>query len=195
MKEWQDTLLNNYSEVTLLREIKDVLDDLFIMNYIKTQELTVTKAFVKQIPKTTLSTPSNRCPCLSADQQASNDSPQTVYHANELLEGLEAQVTELDALRSAAENTSNALRDLLSLKQQQSSLVEAREAARQGEETLRRGRTIMLFTIVTIILLRLSFFTGVFGMNAKNLTGVNDDSLYDWGDTFKIMGTFPAPKC
>ena len=37
------------------------------------------------------------------------------------------------------------------MKQQQSSVVGAREAVEQGEESLRQGRSIMLFTIVTII--------------------------------------------
>jgi hypothetical protein len=43
------------------------------------------------------------------------------------------------------------LKDLLALKQQQASIVEAREAVKQAQETLRQGRAIMLFTIVTII--------------------------------------------
>jgi hypothetical protein len=47
------------------------------------------------------------------------------------------------------------LNELLALKQQQMGVVEARlearEAAQQGRETVRHGRTIMLFTVVTII--------------------------------------------
>jgi hypothetical protein len=43
------------------------------------------------------------------------------------------------------------LKDLLSLKQQQASIVEARETVKQAQETLRQGRAIMLFTVVTII--------------------------------------------
>jgi hypothetical protein len=47
------------------------------------------------------------------------------------------------------------LKDLLALKQQHVSIVEAREAVKQSqknEETLMQGRAIMMFTIVTIIL-------------------------------------------
>jgi hypothetical protein len=43
------------------------------------------------------------------------------------------------------------LKELLALKQQQAGIVEAREAVNQAQETLRQGRSIMLFTIVTII--------------------------------------------
>jgi hypothetical protein len=40
---------------------------------------------------------------------------------------------------------------LLGLKQQQASVVQARKAVQQTEETLRQGRAIMLFTVITII--------------------------------------------
>lgn len=38
----------------------------------------------------------------------------------------------------------------MSLKQQEASIVEARAALQQGEESVRQGRAIMAFTIVTI---------------------------------------------
>lgn len=41
--------------------------------------------------------------------------------------------------------------DLLSLKQQQASVVQAYEAMKQGEETVRQGKAIMVFTVMTII--------------------------------------------
>jgi len=67
---------------------------------------------------------------------------------------MQDQLLELKYLKDAAENTSLALKDLLALKQQQAGVVEAREAVKQGEETLKQGRSIMLFTIVTIIFVR-----------------------------------------
>jgi Mg2+ and Co2+ transporter CorA len=45
----------------------------------------------------------------------------------------------------------------------------------------------MLFTIVTIVFLPLSFFTGVFGMNVVELIGTGS---YHWSDIFKFMSTF-----
>jgi len=41
--------------------------------------------------------------------------------------------------------------DLIDLKQQQASIVQAYQAMKQGEETMRQGKAIMLFTIMTII--------------------------------------------
>jgi hypothetical protein len=43
------------------------------------------------------------------------------------------------------------LKDLLTLKQQQAGVIEAREAVKQAAETLKQGQSIMLFTVVTII--------------------------------------------
>jgi hypothetical protein len=40
------------------------------------------------------------------------------------------------------------------LKQQQAGVVQARKAVQQTEETLRQGRSIMLFTVITIIFVR-----------------------------------------
>lgn len=41
--------------------------------------------------------------------------------------------------------------ELLSLKQQQASVVQAYEAMKQGEETVRQGKAIMVFTVMTIV--------------------------------------------
>lgn len=49
------------------------------------------------------------------------------------------------------EISSRKLKDLMALKQQQAGVVQAREAVRQADETLRQGRSIMLFTVITII--------------------------------------------
>lgn len=83
------------------------------------------------------------------------------------------------------------LQALLSLKQQEASIVEARIALERADESVQQGRAIMAFTIVTIffvssatliheitianvhcvIQLPLGFFTGFFGMNNRNSTG------------------------
>ncbi|KAH8676422.1 hypothetical protein BGZ60DRAFT_258152 [Tricladium varicosporioides] len=60
------------------------------------------------------------------------------------------------------------LKDLLSLKQQQASIIEAKYALKRADESVIQGRSIMLFTIVTIVFLPLSFMSSVFGMNASD---------------------------
>jgi hypothetical protein len=41
--------------------------------------------------------------------------------------------------------------DLIVLKQQQASIVQAYQAMKEGEETMRQGKTILLFTIMTVV--------------------------------------------
>lgn len=43
------------------------------------------------------------------------------------------------------------LDSLLSLKQQQASAVQAWQSIRHGEEAVKQGRAIMIFTVITII--------------------------------------------
>jgi hypothetical protein len=54
------------------------------------------------------------------------------------------------------------------LKQQQASIIEAKHALKRADESVVQGRSVMLFTIVTIIFLPLSFMSSVFGMNASD---------------------------
>ncbi|KAK3311667.1 uncharacterized protein B0T15DRAFT_508207 [Chaetomium strumarium] len=77
-------------------------------------------------------------------------SQETVVSADETLVRL---LAELDAMRNDADYT-----------HKMASLAEARSTSQQG-------RVIMLFTIVTIIFLPLSFFTSYFGQNASEITG------------------------
>jgi hypothetical protein len=80
---------------------------------------------------------------------------------------------------------------LLSLKQQQASVVQAREAVRQAEETLRQGRSIMLFTVITIIFV--SFFSAATPLNADQLklplsfgTSIFGMNLVSFGPSWKL---------
>lgn len=57
----------------------------------------------------------------------------------------------------------------MDLKQKQANVSEARSSRKQAEAAARHGRIILLFTVVTIIFLPMSFLTGWFSMNANDL--------------------------
>jgi Mg2+ and Co2+ transporter CorA len=73
---------------------------------------------------------------------------------------------------NAATNTYQ-LENLFSLKQQASitSTIDAKAALARADESVRQGRAIMMFTVITIIFLPLSFMPSIFGMNARALLG------------------------
>ncbi|KAH6856111.1 hypothetical protein B0I37DRAFT_302218 [Chaetomium sp. MPI-CAGE-AT-0009] len=95
--------------------------------------------------------------------------------SQDLLCEVDDHIGELEALRESAKSTAQSVTDLLSLKQQQASVVQACESARQAEEAVRQGRAIMMFTIITIVFLPLSFMSSVFGMNNKDFGQDNTD--------------------
>ncbi|KAK0642224.1 hypothetical protein B0T16DRAFT_381461 [Cercophora newfieldiana] len=194
----QNTLLNINPEGNLLKEVKDIVDEITIMMRIKEQQQTVMESLVKHIRR--VMTPLARTPkkkTMSQDSSAwdvvlgaamEGDSPyadeisarqrenakRTIGRADQLLVDLGERMAELKALLKIAQNTSAALKDILTLKQQQAGVIEAREAVKQAQLTLKQGQSIMIFTIVTIIFLPLSFCVGFFGMNNMEF---NDGTL------------------
>ncbi|KAH7369612.1 hypothetical protein BKA65DRAFT_385928 [Rhexocercosporidium sp. MPI-PUGE-AT-0058] len=194
------SLLDINPEGKLLREITDILDELHIMINIKKQQHRVFKQFRKHIehifaPQLSLAKeigtarPKDITQDADAKEESANpakaiqrvDSIEhdrmekstkwTLEFANDLAADLDDRVTDLNNLRESAEHTEKALNDLLGLKQQQASVVQARKSVQQTEETLRQSRSIMLFTIITIIFLPLSFGATLFGMNANEFEG------------------------
>ena len=68
------------------------------------------------------------------------------------------------------------------MKQKQANIVEAHLAREQTEVAADQSRSVMIFTIFTIIFLPLSFFASVFGMNISEWSGV--DSNIDFYHAF-----------
>lgn len=158
-----DELFDIRTETSLVREIKDILDELNIIQTIKRQQESVIEPFRIQM-----------------FQAVSKNKQRDFYDCTRL-------GNHVGELRRTAESTYAALRDLLDLKQKEASAIEARSASRDAKasaaqaeastsltaETVRQGWSIMVFTIVTIVFLPLSFFTGLFGMNAKEILAGN----------------------
>jgi hypothetical protein len=84
------------------------------------------------------------------------DTEWTMTLALEFLNNIEEQLQELKYLKDEAESTYLAVKDLLGLKQQQGGAVEARQL---GEESLSQGRSIMVFTIITITFVHYILFS------------------------------------
>ncbi|KAF1358915.1 hypothetical protein EJ07DRAFT_121732, partial [Lizonia empirigonia] len=98
----------------------------------------------------------------------------------ELAQKLKAEKANLERLRADAARIYEMLNQLLDLEQKAASLTEARATSKQG-------RAVMLFTIVTIIFLPLSFFTSYFGQNVSELTG--DDQNPSSIELWRVAGT------
>ncbi|KAI4248261.1 MAG: hypothetical protein L6R42_009342 [Xanthoria sp. 1 TBL-2021] len=78
---------------------------------------------------------------------------------------------QVDSMLSSARAAQTAFKELLDMKQKQANIVEAHLAREQTVVAADQSRSVMIFTIFTIIFLPLSFFASVFGINAREWSG------------------------
>lgn len=89
-------------------------------------------------------------------------------HSREQCRGVEDRLKDIDRMDQQAERLYVSLRDLLDLKQKHSNVLEARFAGDQAVIAARQGQTVMVFTIVTIIFLPMSFIAAFFAINLED---------------------------
>ena len=97
---------------------------------------------------------------------------QWLREINHTLEGYKEQV---EGMLKSAQTAQKAFKELLDMKQKQANIVEAHLAREQTEVAADQSRSIMIFTIFTIIFLPLSFFASMFGINAREWSGVSEN--------------------
>jgi chaperonin cofactor prefoldin len=121
-------LLNINPEGKLLKEIKDVMDEIDIITRINQQQQTVAETFVKHIKQSLLSklrpkspwdpvatsyengNDTGSCPLQMEQREAAN---WTLARANHLLKDIQDRISELNTLQENAKNTSAAVSTIL----------------------------------------------------------------------------------
>jgi hypothetical protein len=161
-------------EGTLLREAQDIAEELKMMRRVFSQQYQVVKDYRRHLgllsgdaryerdvlrsvlaslsqslqdpgagsPETTV------VPTRAVKQPTQFD--EAVQAADILLELIDNRQAELQDLEESALRTCRQLEGLLGLKQQQASIVEAKAALARADESVKQGRAIMAFTLVTI---------------------------------------------
>ncbi|KAI1259733.1 hypothetical protein F5Y18DRAFT_433045 [Xylariaceae sp. FL1019] len=182
-------LLDINPEGHLEREIEDIIEELDIMLHISNTHKDIIKTFIDQAEhildpeakfgpadQGSKSQRHRKKSMVSGGDPSENekflDYQSFGLKAVELQDRVESHVKDLETLRKSAKNTAEDVNcpflnvlHLLTMKQQQASVVQAWQAVKQSEETINQGRSIMVFTLATIVFLPLSFITSVFGMN------------------------------
>jgi Mg2+ and Co2+ transporter CorA len=85
----------------------------------------------------------------------------------EQLKTIDIHLKDIERMDKQAERIYKSITDLLDLKQKHANAFEARFARDQAAGTARQSQTIMVFTIVTIIFLPLSFIAAIFTINIR----------------------------
>ena len=146
--------LNIKYEWSVLMEAQNVIDQLQIMQEIFTQQITVMGDFERALRATILAAgganntqggPTNTVP---VEQDTRFKS--TLDRASALISEMRLRRDELSNLEKRQANTRTQLRELLDMKQQQSGIIEAKAAIRRADESVLQGRSIVVFTVVTI---------------------------------------------
>ncbi|KAH9994522.1 hypothetical protein F4779DRAFT_218338 [Xylariaceae sp. FL0662B] len=162
--QFPDALLEIGVETSLLAEIKDIRDELSIIAVILDAQLAALCDFEDQV------TDELRA---AGPTRRATDGPVTEARKRAREQARRLEVRQRDVWRMDTQATSlyANLTDLLDLKQKHSNALEARFAGDRAVIAARQGQTVMVFTIVTIVFLPMSFIAGVFAIN-----------LDDWGD-------------
>ncbi|KAJ9602585.1 hypothetical protein H2200_012778 [Cladophialophora chaetospira] len=139
-------LLNISKETQLLVECKDIEDELETLTTVLEQQHRILKYLDK-----TLKIPKRRA------------GPQVSL--------VEQHLLDIKRMQKQAEGVNSSLTQVLDLKQKHANAIEARFARDQAESTARQGQAIVVFTIVTIVFLPLSFMAAFFTLNVVEFHG------------------------
>lgn len=170
--------LNIKYEWSVLMEAQNVIDQLQIMQEIFTQQITIMTDFEKVLRGLSSGHPPFQLDGL----------PSTLERAGSLIADMKSNRDELADLEKRQAKTRTQIRELLDMKQQQSGIIEAKAGIRRADESVLQGRSIVVFTVVTIFFLPLSFFATMFGMNAREL----NDGHMTIGNQLLLMRKSPS---
>ncbi|CAI6054529.1 unnamed protein product [Clonostachys chloroleuca] len=170
--------LNIGFEWSILEEAQQVIDELQIMQEIYSQQISVMKDLIKVL--NSLSTRAFD----AIPGQDTDGRKQAMDRVKSTVADITQRRDELISMERLQTKTRSQLRELLDMKQQQANIIEAKAAIRRADESVLQGRSIVVFTVVTIFFLPLSFVTSVFGMNAREFS---EDGAMDLSTQLKYM--------
>lgn len=173
-----DRLLDIGVETSLLTEVRDIRDELNILTMILNSQLW-TLGDLKNclVEELSLSAASSRLMRNNVNNWHVADIRKRTLEQERHLKVHKRDIQSMD---EQAERLYQSLTDLLDLKQKHSNALEARFASEQALAAARSGQTVMVFTIVTIVFMPMSFIAGYFGVNTESFDNLNDDYVAIW---------------
>jgi Mg2+ and Co2+ transporter CorA len=161
---FSDVLLDIGIETALLAEIKDIRDELNIITVVLANQTNVLDEFEGHMIEELRSEGVNR-------RSTDNIVHEIRKRSREQRRLLDQHRKDVDRMDKQAEGIYTSLTHLLDLKQKHSNALEARFARDQAVIAAKQGQTIMVFTIVTIIFLPMSFVAAFFAINVEEWQG------------------------
>lgn len=157
-------MLDIDSEIKLWTKVKDVRDELDMLRMVFEQQKSVLPGLHESLD-TILGSKKEVASGRSKIQKRLG------YHER----AIDHSIQEVDRMDKQAKRIYDSIRDLLDLKQKHANAFEASYARIQAAETARQGQTLMVFTIVTVIFLPLSFIAAFFALNVREFPHQGDN--------------------
>jgi ankyrin repeat protein/Mg2+ and Co2+ transporter CorA len=183
-----DKLLDIGAETDLLAETKDIRDELNMISKVLEDQRNVLPDMEASITD------------IYREEHKSQQDLKRRF--KDMLKTIDTHIKDLERMDKQAKRIYESITDLLDLKQKHANAFEARFARDQAAGTARQSQTIMVFTIVTIIFLPLSFIAAMFTINIQEFPhqpGSSEPSLplsyvskYMFGIGFAISIPFIA---
>jgi ankyrin repeat protein/Mg2+ and Co2+ transporter CorA len=148
-----DKLLDIGAETDLLAEIKDIRDELNMIAKVLEDQRSVLPDMEASITD------------IYREEHKSQQDLKRRF--KDMLKTIDTHIKDLERMDKQAKRIYDSITDLLDLKQKHANAFEARFARDQAAGTARQSQTIMVFTIVTIIFLPLSFIAAMFTINIR----------------------------
>lgn len=159
-----ERLLNIEPETTLLEEVKDIKDELNILAHVFSDQKLVLDSMLDNLGLRSVS-----------ENNSLRQKLASTWHDH--LSSMNQHAQEVEIMKQPVEDMQRALTDLLEHKQRYANSIEARFARKQADSTAAAGRTILVFTIVTVIFLPLSFLAAFFAIDIEGLPRVKENRL------------------
>ncbi|XXG95297.1 hypothetical protein Hte_001558 [Hypoxylon texense] len=153
-----DALLELGEESAMLNETNDIRDELNIIVMILDSQTAMLGTFESVITEELREGGGNRS---AIDDLVG----QLRKRCREQQRRIETRYRDLQRIDRRAENAYTSLRSLLELKQMQSNALEAKFARDQAVTASKQGQAILVFTVVTIVFVPMSFIATLFTIN------------------------------
>jgi ankyrin repeat protein/Mg2+ and Co2+ transporter CorA len=154
-----DRLLDIGQETDLLAETKDIRDELNMIRTVLEHQKYVLIDFQDVI-----------CETYQGQHRSQVEVKKRFKDQQRMID---MHLKDIDRMDKQAERIYHSITDLLDLKQKHANAFEARFARDQAAGTTRQSKTIMVFTVVTIVFLPLSFISSIFTINMKEFDNLN----------------------
>ncbi|KAF2664710.1 hypothetical protein BT63DRAFT_418056 [Microthyrium microscopicum] len=145
-----DELLDISNELTMLNEIKDVSEELNMIDSLLQEQMVVMEKMADLL------------------EYPVNPIPPTVNKKwKKTREAIELRRDRIADMTAHAQSVQDNIKTLFDMKQRQANALEAHISAKVAQDGERQSVTIMVFTVVTIIFLPLSFMSSFFALSVR----------------------------